>query len=223
HTFTAQTGGSVVFSTSAVPRPQVPDWSEVLYLDSNCSGAIDSGELPITGPLTLVAGQQICIVNREFVPAAAPVGASNVVTVTATFTYANATPGLTTVLTHTDTTIVGDGTGAALNLVKTVSTGTTTPGSILTYTITYSNRSSQPLSTIVINDAVPPFTSFVSAAAGPLPASLTACSKTTPSGGPVDCAAVQAPAARGALRWTFTGILQPGSSGTVTFQVQVDP
>ncbi|WP_292998274.1 SdrD B-like domain-containing protein [Nevskia sp.] len=223
HTFTAQTGGSVVFSTSAVPRPQVPDWSEVLYLDSNCSGAIDSGELPITGPLTLVAGQQICIVNREFVPAAAPVDASNVVTVTATFTYANATPGLTTVLTHTDTTIVGDGTGAALNLVKTVSTGTTTPGSILTYTITYSNRSSQPLSTIVINDAVPPFTSFVSAAAGPLPASLTACSKTTPSGGPVDCAAVQAPAARGALRWTFTGILQPGSSGTVTFQVQVDP
>ncbi|WP_293374439.1 hypothetical protein [Nevskia sp.] len=223
HTYTAQTGGSVVFTTAAVASPQIPGWTEVIYLDANCNAAIDAGELPITGPLTLVAGQQVCIVDREFVPAAAPDGARNVVTVTATFTYTNALPGLNNVQTRTDTTTVGDATGAALVLSKTVSSGTASPGTVLTYTITYTNRSTEPLNTIVVNDATPSFTSFVSAAAGPLPASLTACQKTTPAGGPVDCAAVQAPGGRGALRWTFTGSLQPGGSGTVSFQVQVDP
>jgi uncharacterized repeat protein (TIGR01451 family) len=190
HTYTAQTGGSVTFSTTPVASPGVSGWVETLYLDTNCNGAIDSGDTQITGPITLTAGQQICIVDREFVPANAPSGGQNLVTVTASFSYANATPALpNSVLTHTDTTIVGDATGAALNLVKSVSSGTATPGSVLTYTVTYSNRSTLPLSNIVVSDATPPYTSFVSAAAGALPASLTACSKTTPAGGPVDCAA----------------------------------
>lgn len=223
HTYTAQSGGAVTFAIAAVSSPGVTGWVETVYLDADCNGAIDPSDTPITGPLPLSAGQQICIVDREFVPANAPQGAQNVVTISATFTYANANPALASTLSHSDTTVVGDATGAALDLVKTVSSGTAVPGAVLTYTVTYSNRSTLPLSNIVVNDATPPYTRFVSADVGALPASLSACSKTTPAGGPVDCTAAQAAGGRGALSWQFSGSLQPGAAGTVTFQVQVDP
>ena len=225
HTYTAQSGGTVSFSTSAVANPAGPGWLETLYLDSNCNGQVDAGETQIAGAIPVAAGQKLCLVDREFVPANAPTNAQNQVTVSATFAYSGASPALPgSVLTHTDTTVVGDASGAALKLIKSVSSGSASPGSTLTYTIVYSNQSTQPLSTIVVNDATPSYTSFVSAtAATPLPASLSACTKTTPAGGPVACAAVQTPGGRGALEWTFTGLLQPGASGSVSFQVLVDP
>jgi mucin-19 len=80
------------------------------------------------------------------------------------------------------------------------------------YTITYRNDSIGPLSTLVINDATPSFTTFVNALCGPLPANLTACSVTTSP----------AVGGQGGIVWTFTGTLTPAAQGTITFSVLVN-
>jgi uncharacterized repeat protein (TIGR01451 family) len=75
---------------------------------------------------------------KEFVPAGAPFGAQDVITVSAAFNYTNAAP--------------------ALNV--------TLPNEVLTYTVTYTNNGPIPLSSIVINDATPGFTLYVGSSAG---------------------------------------------------------
>jgi mucin-19 len=85
---------------------------------------------------------------------------------------------------------------------------------VLEYAITYSNSGSGALSTIVITDATPAFTSFQAAICGaPLPANITSCNVTTQP----------AVNASGSVVWTLTGSLVPGGSGTVLYTVRVAP
>jgi hypothetical protein len=68
------------------------------------------------------------------------------------------------------------------------------------------------LATLVINDATPAFTTFVSAACpATLPAGITTCSVSTQP----------AVGASGALQWTFTGSLAASGSLAVTYQVKI--
>lgn len=212
HTFVAGSGGQVTFSTSAVASPVIAGWSQVIYRDTNCSAQIDAGEPAISAPIAVNAGDQVCILVREFVPGGAPVGAQDMVTLTANFTYTNAAPALNAVLTRIDTTTVGTPSSSGLRLLKSVNLATALPGSTLIYTITYRNDSTGPLSTISINDTTPAFTTFVSATCPTPPANLTACTVST---APV-------PGGVGTLVWTFTGTLAPASQGTVSFSVQVN-
>lgn len=102
---------------------------------------------------------------------------------------------------------------AVLRLEKVVDKATATPGSVITYTITYTNDSSGSLSSIVINDATPAYTLFQSAACGtPLPTGVTGCSVTTQPGA----------GAAGTIQWTLTGNMNSAQTGTVTFSVKVD-
>ncbi len=211
HTFVAGSAGTVTFSTTASPSPAVSGWSELLYEDSNCNGTIDSGEGQLSS-VALSAGQQVCVLMREAIPSAATDGASQHVTVTASFTYSNATPSLADVQTRTDVTTVGKGEAGGLHLHKAVDKGQALPGEVVTYTITYSNRSSEPLSNIVIHDKIPAFTVFQSAVCDtPLPSSLSGCNVT------------QQPAVNGtgAMEWTLVGTLGSGHQGTVTFSIQI--
>jgi uncharacterized repeat protein (TIGR01451 family) len=213
HTFVAGSAGTVTFSASAAALPAgVSGWSEVLYRDTNCNGQLDAGEPTLTGALTVNAGDQVCVMVKEFVPSGIPVGAQNIVTITAAFTYSNASPALNASLTRTDTTIVGNASSAGLKLVKSVNLTSALPGATLVYTITYKNDSSGPLSTLSVSDTTPAFTSFVSATCGTTPANLTVCSVTNSPivGG------------TGGIAWTFTGTLAPGSQGSVTFSVLVN-
>lgn len=219
HTFNASLAGTVAFSTTNVTAPAVAGWSNVIYRDSNCNGVLDGaeGNAPQATSISVIAGDSVCIVIKEFVPASAPYSASDVITVTATFAPVS---GPVVTYTRTDTTTVGNPGGAGLSLSKTVRNVTTSgsagtanaakPGETLEYTIAYSNASADPLATIVIHDATPAFTAFVSAACGaPLPANVTACNVTTqPAGG-----------AAGGIVWTLTGSLAPTQAGTVVFRV----
>ena len=221
HTFNASLAGTVAFSTSNVPTPAIAGWSNVIYRDSNCNGVLDGAEgaAPLTGSISVNPGDAVCIVIKEFVPAGAPYSANNVITVTATFTPAS---GPVANYTRTDTTTVGSPGGAGLTLNKTVRNVTTSgsagtanaakSGETLEYTVTYSNNSAGPLATIMVHDATPAFTAFVSASCGaPLPANVTACNVTTqPAGG-----------AAGGIAWTLSGSLASTQSGTVTFRVTV--
>jgi len=131
--------------------------------------------------------------------------------VTPSFSYTNATPALNATYTVKDLTTVGTPTTAGLRLEKAVDKATALPGANLTYTLTFTNDSSGVISNIVINDATPAYTVFVSTACGaPLPLSLTACSVTAPAAGQT-----------GNIQWTFTGTLNPSQTGTVTFVVKI--
>ena len=213
HKFTASTAGSVAFSSTAVASPNITGWSNVLYHDVNCDQKIDAGDMQITAPIALLAGDEICLLNKQFVPSNIAYDSRNVVTLQADFTYAlvAGVPNPNLPLksyTRTDTTIVGQ---EGLVLHKAVNLPTAKSGDIITYTITYTNPTQGVLNHLVIYDTTPAYTTYRAAACGALPNALTACTAAGPTVGTM-----------GDITWTMTGSLSPGASGTVTYQVQVD-
>ena len=212
HTYAAATAGSLLFSIASVPNPNISGWSQVLYRDANCDAQLDAGDPVLTAAINVIAGENVCILVRDFIPVNAPFNAQNQITVSAAFAYANASPALATNLSRTDLTTVGNPTTAGLTLVKTVDKATALPGETLMYTVTYSNTSSEPLNNIVIFDSTPAFTTFLSAPVPQLPPNLTGVNITAPAVG-----------ASGSIRWTFAGTLGPSQTAAVTFTVTVAP
>jgi uncharacterized repeat protein (TIGR01451 family) len=213
HTYTAAAAGSLLFSVANMPNPNIGGWTQVLYRDANCNAQVDATDPVLNAAINVVAGENVCILVRDFIPVAAPFNGQNQITVTAAFTYTGpAGAGLATNLSRTDLTIVGNPTTAGLTLVKTVNKATAAPGETLTYTVIYSNTSSEPLNNIVIFDSIPAYTTFLSAPVPQLPPNLTGVNVTTPAVG-----------ASGSIRWTFSGTLSPSQSAAVTFSVSVTP
>jgi len=212
HTFIAGSGGQVTFTVTNLPNPNIPGWTSTVYVDSNCNGKYDANEPLLTNTVTVVAGQQLCILVKEFVPAGATQNAQDIANVTANFSYTNAAPVLVAAAVHSDVTTVGNPTTAGLTLVKAVDKATAFPGEILNYTLVYQNTSSGNLTNIVISDTTPAYSTFVNATAGALPPNLTGVTITAPTSNTV-----------GAINWQFNGLLAPGNSGTVGFGVQVAP
>jgi uncharacterized repeat protein (TIGR01451 family) len=210
HRFIAGSSGGATFSTVQVPSPALAGWNVELYRDLNCNGAVDAGEPLVSGALVLSSGQSTCLVLKQQAPAGAPSGARSQATLSASFSYLNAAPALTSSASVSDVTTV-DGGGSGLVIAKSVSAATARPGDVLTYTITYSNNGPAPISSIVIRDATPAFTVFQSASCATLGAGLTSCAVTSqPS-----------PGAAGSIVWSLSGALAPGASGSVTYRVLV--
>ena len=96
-------------------------------------------------------------------------------------------------------------------LTKAVDKTDALPGSLITYTITYQNTGQTVLTGLKVLDTTPAFTVYSAGACGTLGSGFSACK----------LAAQPAAGATGALQWDFTGSLQPGASGTVSFSVTV--
>jgi uncharacterized repeat protein (TIGR01451 family) len=218
-TYTAQTGGSVVFTTSNVPNPAGPGWGDTVYLDNACSGTIAKTDTVVSAPIIVTAGQKVCLLLDQTTPSGATNGATVAATLKAAFTYTNASPALSATATILDKTTVGQ--SATFTLTKAVTDLTTNqgpatsvsanPGDVLQYTITATNNGSSALSSVVINDAPPAYTGFLSSACPTtLPAGITGCATTGPAVG-----------ATGAITWTLTGSLTPGTSTSVSYQVTI--
>ena len=206
HRFIAGSDGQVSFSTTSIATPNSLFWTNVLYRDVDCDGVLDAGEPVISGLYTVQAGDNICLLNKQFVPSNATQGALNVVTLSSSFIYDTLAPAVTEVLTRTDTTTVG--LTSTLTLHKSVDKATAAPGETITYTITYSNNGTQPIGSIVVHDSVPAFThSPVATCVMPLPANITVCTPviTTPS-----------------IQWNMTGTLAPSQQGQVRFSTTLD-
>jgi uncharacterized repeat protein (TIGR01451 family) len=211
HTFSPGTGGQVTFTLASTPSPSNVSFGHVFYQDTNCNGVLDPGEPVISGAITTTAGTNLCIIMKETVPVGTPLNSTDAVVITASFSYTNASPALTATYTVRDMTTVGTSTNAGLKLTKTVDKATALPGANLTYTITFTNDSTDVLSNLKVNDSTPAYTTFVSAACStPLPANLTACTFTAPPVGQ-----------SGNIQWTFSGTLNPTQTGTVTFVVKI--
>ncbi len=219
HTFTAGSAGTVGFSTTAVITPVVAGWTQLIYRDLDCNGVLNGAEgaTPLTTTIAVNAGDVICIIVKDSVPATAPYNGQALISVTSTF------DGVQTITRH-DTTTVGSVAGAGLVLAKTVrnvtlgsgagTSNTARPNDVLEYTVTYTNTGAGTLSTIVITDATPAFTTFESAACGaPLPANISSCV----------VSAQPAVGASGSVVWTLGGTLLSGGNGTVLYQVRVTP
>ncbi|MDP9930170.1 putative repeat protein (TIGR01451 family) [Variovorax paradoxus] len=237
HTFIARTGGTVSFAISnSVDTPAVSGWSGKIFADTGCTGTQQPGATllyPPAAPVTVVAGQNVCIVMQEFIPANAANGNNNQSTVQASFSFTNAGPALSASYTVLDTTTVSN---SALELKKEVRNVTqggsfgvnnqAKSGETLEYRVSYTNNGTTPISDMKINDTTPQYTSFVAAQAGTTPASLTACRKNTPANATpapsVACAVAQTVGGTGTLSWEFSGSLAPGGSGSVLFSVKVD-
>ena len=209
HRFVAGSGGNVVFTSD-----NTSGWPTIIYLDLNCNGQIDATDTVALGSMPVAAGQQICIINKVSVPAGAAIGISDITTVDAYFTSGT----LASELSVFDTTTVG-AISAGLVLTKAVDKATARGGDTVIYTLTYQNNSNAPLASIVINDATPSYTTFVSASCvvpplplPALPAAITACTITT----------APAVGAVGTIKWTLTGTLSPASTGKVEYKVIVD-
>ena len=206
HQFDAGSAGSIVFSSSSAPA-----WPTILYRDLNCNGIIDATDT-VLSTASVVAAEQICVIDKVAIPAGTALGLQANTTVQAVFTYTNASPALTSTLSVIDTTTVGT-VSAGLVLTKAVDKATALAGDTVTYTLTYQNNSNAPISSIVVNDATPAFTTFLSAiCVPPLPAAITACTVTT----------APAVGATGSVKWTLTGSLSPSSTGQVEYKVKVD-
>ena len=203
HRFVAGSAGNVVFNSD-----NTSGWLTIIYLDLNCNGQIDATDTVALGAMPVAAGQQICIINKVSIPPGAAIGISDVTTVDAYFTSgANANE-----LSVFDTTTVG-AVSAGLVLTKAVDKATAQAGDTVTYTLNYQNNSNTPVASIVINDATPAYTNFLSASCVlPLPASISACTVTS----------VPAVGATGTVKWTLTGTLSPSATGRVEYKVKVD-
>ena len=154
---------------------------------------------------------EIFIIAKIVVPSNAPIGGSSLTELTLIHTYTGSIPLVTSNLQLTDLVSVNEDGSAGLELINSADKLTASPGETITYTIIYKNISTSAISTMVINDATPTFTTFSTAAYGTLPNNLTNCVITAPSVGNT-----------GLIKWTFTGTLQSGAEGNVTFQVIID-
>ncbi len=211
HLFTAQTAGTVTFTTSSVNNPNI-NFPTILNNDLNCDGDADPGE-PALSPLTslnVTSGQDICLVVRVTVPNGVNDGATSTTTVTATLDYSNSPTNIQQILTRSDIITVSTVDGGFV-IVKAVDKAQALPGDTLTYSINYENLGDEPITQVEVIDEVPVFTTYQSSVCGALPPGFTNCTITTPTVG-----------TRGTIIWVFTGVLQPGESGTVSYKVLID-
>ena len=211
HNFVANTSGTIKFTTSTVSNPNNVNWPVILYNDLNCNGAIDSGEPILTANdgVTVNAGDNVCQVLKVNVPYGLNDGATSTTTITATIDFSNTNPVIQQVLQRTDIVTVST-TEAGLVIIKSVDKPQALPGETLSYSINYENLGDEPISQVEIIDETPTFTTYLNSQCGTLPSGIT-CSITAPQVG-----------AGGTIKWTFTGTLQPGQSGTVTYSVVID-
>lgn len=236
HIFRAETSGTVTFSvSSSVSTPAQGTWFERIFADPACVGTLNPDapqQFVPAVPVSVTAGQKVCVILQESIPQQATAGSRNVAQVRAALVFANTWPALTAAYFLQDVTTVSS---AAVDLLKEVrnvsqsapafaTNNLARPGETLEYRIRFTNNAPSPLRQLVINDSTPSYTRFIGATSTSIPASLSTCVKVTPAApGAVECTVAQQPTGgTGAVSWTFDGTLEPGATGEVRFSVIVD-
>ncbi|WP_106744545.1 GEVED domain-containing protein [Yoonia maritima] len=220
HEYTAFTSGTVGFSYANPTMSPANSFGATLFRDADCDGTPESA---INGPITVSAGDRICLVSR--VTANSGIGAGS------TYTYdiiASTSLTSTTVVStvkNTDRVVAGGGEGR-LELSKTVRNITqNTPegasnggaiGDILRYRIYISNPSDTAATDVIIYDRTPSYTTLAAPIASP-----------TTLGNGLICV-VSEPTNNvagyvGSLRWDCTGAYEPGEADSVSFDVTISP
>lgn len=217
HRYEAASDGTVRFTSTILSETPSGSYSVAIYDDSDCDGAAGA---PLTQSLPVVAGDTICLVVRV---SAGQVGSggSLALRLDAVTSFTNTT--LTHEVANTDRLGSESASGLILRkAVQNVTQGTAegtantgAPGDRLAYRIEVINASQEPVSDIAIFDRTPPYTFLDDAPSSPV--ALTAgvnCTFATPGA---------SAGYTGSLRWTCSGNMQPGSQGSVSFVVKIEP
>ncbi|MCU4121416.1 beta strand repeat-containing protein [Variovorax sp. N23] len=212
--------------TATVPAADATlGWTTSIYLDVNGDGQIDAGDTLVTGPLAgplAVGGTQKLLV-RVFAPGGASAGATDLTTVTATFTDPAPNCGAPTA-TDLSTVITGQ-----IRVVKTQAAdiacdGTADgafaatplslkPGECIVYQVKATNEGSSPVTNIAINDAVPAYTSLTGATQPANQCVATGITGTAP---------VYAQSATAVSCGSTGNTVSPSGSATLTFAVRIN-
>ena len=226
HRLTPGTKGLVDFSIQAAnSSPNLTGWNTVIYLDANCDANLntDDSDQLLTEAVAVVANQELCLLIKVFSPENAPDAALYEFQLKANFEL-DSLIGVSELLINTDQVQVAQ---ASLELIKKVrnvtlaqtfsTSNAALPGHVLEYEIKFVNTTSHDLANFSIHDATPSYTVFLSASCPSiLPTGLITCVVPSHSTG-------SAPSVNssGIIRWDFTGAIQAGTSGAVTYQVKV--
>ena len=233
HRFTARSAGNVDFVLEApTTSPAAPAWNDALYRDDNCNGELDGADasLPLVG-VNVTAGDRLCLLAKVYAPADAPVEALHSRPLSATQTYTGTAFQATAQVTDTTRLAAGQlqlekqvrniGPDGIANTGDDVDATDTTanqaaPGDVLRYRLIFRNQGSNPLTEVIVTDSTPAYSALNAAAACPaaLPAALSACVLSAPDGS-------NGSGYQGGLQWQFTGELQPGGQGAVSYDVRV--
>lgn len=220
HLYTASSAGNVTFTITNESSLPVGAFTTGIYRDSDCNGTPDT---PITAPITVVSGQQLCVISRVSAGSGAGEGSNYVYDLSTVTAFSTTTVTHTT--TNTDKVVTADQSGQ-VDLVKTVENetlgsveGTTNQGGagdILHYRIYLQNTSNTPVTNITIFDRTPAYTRL----SEPIPSSVIVsgsltCSLATPTG---NVAGYQ-----GSIEWSCSGSLLPSETGDVSFRVEILP
>ncbi|HEY3174336.1 MAG TPA: hypothetical protein VGK94_01105 [Candidatus Polarisedimenticolia bacterium] len=189
-------------------------WATALYADNDSSGTFTAGDtlLADTDGDTVVdtglmsANAIFKILARVTVPAGTASGTVDTMTVTGTSSF-----NLAISDTATDITTVN---APDMSVVKSVlPVGSQPPGATLTYTVVVTNNGSGSATSVVLTDPIPANTTYV---AGSI--TLNAVSKTDVA---LDDEGDFNVTTAGAVTVSI-GLLAPGASATVTFQVTIN-
>ncbi|MCK5917824.1 MAG: DUF11 domain-containing protein, partial [Cocleimonas sp.] len=238
HTFTPKSTGEVNF-TSVNSTPITAGWSSIIYQDDNCNGKLDgmdaSGSVAPNIPTT--KDVNICLINKVFAPNNVTNGETFKNVITADFDFTNNAGALNAIagsvqLKVTDftkaaandpvvappaaTPVVGESRLELRKTVQNISQGTAEtenqnqakPGDVLKYRIYYSNTGTGPITDLKVNDVVPDFTMLNG---------LPVCDDT-----PATLVCTPNSANDPDIKWDFTGTLEGGGKGLVSFSVMIE-
>ncbi|WP_169333058.1 lamin tail domain-containing protein [Thiolinea disciformis] len=217
HHFQAYTAGQVTLSLDSVADP-VLSWSSQLYRDVNCNQTLDTNDTPLSTSLSVAANETVCLLVKVISPAHVASGASYQVSIHSSFLFGDASLLNTPVAqANTDLTTVSADLQGAGNLVLSKSVWNVTrnsvgslakPNEVLRYTLQYHNTGNGRLNSLALYDVVPKFAVLVG---------TPQCMNT-----PSSLGVCQVIVNNGAISWSFTGTLQAGEQGIVSFEVEVD-
>ena len=198
-------------------------FSSVIYADTDGDGVLSATEQaagPRTSIPSLIAGASYKIIVKVFGPASEfQSGQVNQTVVSATVTG-----GPSASATDTTTIVSGD---VRLTKLQSVNGGTFTqgattakPGDTIRYSIVVTNTGGAPVTTIVVSDNTPAYTTYSTGDGTTTPAGIAVL---TTDGGATYVAASQAPddGVAGTLKWNIAS-LAPGASATVFFNVTIN-
>ena len=114
----------------------------------------------------------------------------------------------TVAMTYTYAPYPGNG---QLSMDKTASVSNAARGDTITYTLVFTNEGVSPIDGLAIQDATPPFTTYLSSRVLVVPDGLSVSGETAPAVGD-----------SGPLAWNFAGSLAPGATGTLQYSVVVN-
>jgi uncharacterized repeat protein (TIGR01451 family) len=189
-------------------------WATALFMDNNGDGLLDAGDTPLAdsdgdgaADAGLMAADAVVnILAQVTVPAGAASGMVDVMTVTATSSF---DPAVSDSAADTTTVLA-----PSLSVVKSVAPlGAQPPGAVLTYTMVVTNGGNADASAVVLTDPVPANTTFF---AGSI--TLNGAGQTDAGG---DDAGDHNATTPGAVT-VSVGLLAPGASATITFQVTIN-